>query len=757
MKIRHFLLIPLFFLVSASSFAGATLRVHTASPCTADNVWTGWHNLARPWLWIEYNKPWRYAKVWVHSQDHSYSRSFNISRGGDPCFLWIEDLASGKYDWSVNFEVDLGGGNYQWTGDIAGPLFAIDRTPPATPSFTEDHAGATPVSTSQWSHHTSPHFLFSSSDGESGLNRYEMSVNNGSYFTVSSGYHPTLNDGRYVFALRAVDNVGLTRQASHRLYLNVDIHAPNPPKVVVLAGLLADTAWPAWKRAASFPVYIYPGSDGTGSGAAVNQVSINGGTPINLRIDNGRSRWRPTFTSGQYVLDFFTVDRAGYVSSAIRKYLRVDVDKPSLEILCPANDTLIGSDTLEISWSGSDLHSGIDHFEISWDSITWTNVNTDTMLRVYNLRDTLYTFLLKAVDAAGNDSLCQLTFAVDASPPELSILAPAEGALFGSDSLTLSWTGRDTTSGIREYAWSSDSLTWIPCGSDTVVTVKDLPDGHHTLYVQATDRAGNMKVCSISFTTDTTPPQFTGGAYDRQLVAGTACSALLPDYSDSISVTDNLDDTLTLFQSPAAGTEVAGDTTTLILHAIDDAGNTAVIRFHITVADTTPPLCVCIADTTIMVRHEGDSSYQVEGTELDPLQVADNCSYSITNDLNGQSSLAEESFSIGTHVVLWTVTDAAGNSMSCSTTLTVNTYTAITIQPDSHLMLYPNPAGDLLHIKTSWVQYSVQITDLSGKIVLEKQDLQGNNTLPVGDLAHGLYVVKIFTKHKTVIRKIIKE
>jgi hypothetical protein len=62
----------------------------------------------------------------------------------------------------------------------------------------------------------------------------------------------------------------------------------------------------------------------------------------------------------------------------------------------------------------------------------------------------------------------------------------------------------------------------------------------------------------------------------------------------------------------------------------------------------------------------GDCIYKA-GTELDPTDILDNCtSPTLVNNINGTNTLAGVDFSVGTTSVTWTLTDAAGNSTSCT-------------------------------------------------------------------------------------------
>ncbi|MCK7539575.1 MAG: HYR domain-containing protein [Marinilabiliales bacterium] len=61
----------------------------------------------------------------------------------------------------------------------------------------------------------------------------------------------------------------------------------------------------------------------------------------------------------------------------------------------------------------------------------------------------------------------------------------------------------------------------------------------------------------------------------------------------------------------------------------------------------------------------------MDGTEFDAT-FTDNCAATITNDLNNSATLDGYSIQKGLRTIIWTVTDGAGNSSTCSITVTVN-------------------------------------------------------------------------------------
>ena len=96
---------------------------------------------------------------------------------------------------------------------------------------------------------------------------------------------------------------------------------------------------------------------------------------------------------------------------------------------------------------------------------------------------------------------------------------------------------------------------------------------------------------------DTTPPTITCPG-TQTVSANTNCQASLPNYTSLATASDNCDTSLTITQSPAAGTTISG-TQTVTLKATDDAGNMQQCTFNVTVVDNTAPTVNCPADITV--------------------------------------------------------------------------------------------------------------------------------------------------------------
>jgi hypothetical protein len=72
------------------------------------------------------------------------------------------------------------------------------------------------------------------------------------------------------------------------------------------------------------------------------------------------------------------------------------------------------------------------------------------------------------------------------------------------------------------------------------------------------------------------------------------------------------------------------------------------------------------------------------------------------------------------------------------------------------IQLYPNPVTDGFHLKGIEGKAEVTITDLSGRVCL-KQSMVTDQVVPAGNLAKGVYMVRITDSEGTVEKKLIKE
>ncbi|WP_422107134.1 HYR domain-containing protein [Winogradskyella sp.] len=124
----------------------------------------------------------------------------------------------------------------------------------------------------------------------------------------------------------------------------------------------------------------------------------------------------------------------------------------------------------------------------------------------------------------------------------------------------------------------------------------------------------------------------------------------------------------------------AGTTVTNTFFSKDIMGNSNTCTQSITVNDTEAPSITCPADR-IVDKDPGQCSATIS---IPQPVFSDNClSATITNDFNNTSD-ASGTYPLGSTIVTWTATDAAGNENTCIQTITVNDaeVPTITCTPD---------------------------------------------------------------------------
>src|SRR5213076_3218271 len=201
--------------------------------------------------------------------------------------------------------------------------------------------------------------------------------------------------------------------------------------------------------------------------------------------------------------------------------------------------------------------------------------------------------------------------------------------------------------------------------------------GTNTITVTATDAAGNSATCASAFVvTDNTAPTVVCSATPSAF-ADANCQATVPDVLGGVTASDNCSPTnsITLIQSPAAGTLVGLGTNTITVTATDAAGNSATCTTSFVVTDNTAPTVVCSATAGPFA----DANCQATVPNvLGGVSVSDNCSPTNAVTLT-QSPLAGTLVGPGTNTITVTATDAAGNSATCTTSFVVTDNTAPTV------------------------------------------------------------------------------
>ena len=210
------------------------------------------------------------------------------------------------------------------------------------------------------------------------------------------------------------------------------------------------------------------------------------------------------------------------------------------------------------------------------------------------------------------------------------------------------------------------SITQTPAAGSAVTL-----DTPVTIPVVAKDAAGNLsEPCSFTVVVFDGPPTLKVPAA-ISYNADANCSAVVPNLLTNAATvaTDNCS-TVTLAQNPEAGTVLGLGVTTVTITATDAANNSVSGTVKITVADKTAPTLTCPAPSTIAA---GTNCQAAIPDLLASVIASDNCSGLVTLS---QSPVAGTVADLGEHTITVTAVDAAGNTNTCTTVVTVADQTA---------------------------------------------------------------------------------
>jgi hypothetical protein len=201
------------------------------------------------------------------------------------------------------------------------------------------------------------------------------------------------------------------------------------------------------------------------------------------------------------------------------------------------------------------------------------------------------------------------------------------------------------------------------CSGQAAVTCNppsgsNFPMGTSTVTCRSSDAAGNTSTGSFTVTVvDTTPPAITCPGDTSAEATGPNGAAV----TFSTISSDNCG-SATVVCTPASGSTFAIGTTAVACVATDGVGNTNSCSFNVLVKDSTGPVVSCPGNITVPGTSANGAvvNYAASATDAVDGSVAVTC-----------SPASGSTFALGATTVTCTAQDAAGNTGSCSFTVTV--------------------------------------------------------------------------------------
>ena len=364
-----------------------------------------------------------------------------------------------------------------WANDTAGNInststtFTVDEIPPTITLNS-------PINNT-YTNNTSMEFNFTAIDNLASnmsydlylngvLNRTGTTLNN----TLTSFSVTSLTDGIYIWNVTATDNAGNTGSSATRTF-TVDT---TPPLVNIISP--TNTTY----NTTSIPLN-YTSSDTNLQTTWYQYNGTNTTLTANITLT--------ALNNQESTLILWANDTAGNINSTAVTFT-VDTIPPNVNIISPVNTTY-STTSLPLNYTSSDTN-----LQTTWYQYNGTNTTLTANITLTALNNQESTLILWANDTAGNINSTAVTFTVDTTPPEVTIISPLS-ITYNTSSVILKLSRSDNF-GINTSLYSVDGAANLTYSAPTTVT--ELANGTHNIVVFTNDSVGNVNITSVFFSVD---------------------------------------------------------------------------------------------------------------------------------------------------------------------------------------------------------------------------------------------------------------
>lgn len=500
--------------------------------------------------------------------------SYNLSRSGNYYDYTLDPAQFADGTYALNAEARDSAGNRRTAGpvtvyiDNSAPVLALNS--PRNGEFVSGSVAADLAGTSD---------LFPDA--------VEWRVDSGAWNPAPGKWNTTFiwdtaaqTDGDHTLTVRARDMAGRTTSASVTVSVaNSDpvLQAATPSEGQFIEGTAVFRAL-ARSGVGIASVTLTLDTSSSSLGPVVLSDSASSGF-YEASIDTRLLR------DGNATLVYRASDPSGRAVATTGLTVNIDNTPPDLALLSPREgDRLAGGVNITASASDAfpvDLFYSID--ETGWAALP----KSGAVWSSGAVPDGPHTISVRAVDAAGHESLESVSVTVDNGLPAVQVLYPAAG-IFTEGTITVKLAVSDDVrvAGAKvviDGAERSTAFNAISGAYETAVDTRVLSDGPHTLYGKVSDSTGHtVSSTDIVFNVDNTPPVL-------RLVApknGEWLTPLMGDVKVEVNTSDAFEVTVTYsidsagswpVSRPLSPASLTEGRHTLEVRAVDRAGHSTTV------------------------------------------------------------------------------------------------------------------------------------------------------------------------------------
>ena len=204
-----------------------------------------------------------------------------------------------------------------------------------------------------------------------------------------------------------------------------------------------------------------------------------------------------------YYLNATANDTLGNLNNTETKTIILDNSAPGVSIANPSNNTNTTDTGIDVNYTASDTY-----LQTCWYSNDTMSVNT-TLANCANVTAVVWSegqhnVTVWANDTAGNENSSSVTFYVDTTFPQISVIYP-ESTAYNVNVSGLNYSASDASLSSCWYSINGGGTnTSVTCGENVTGLVSS--EGSNTWTVWANDSAGKENSSSVTFTKDTGYP-----------------------------------------------------------------------------------------------------------------------------------------------------------------------------------------------------------------------------------------------------------
>lgn len=468
-------------------------------------------------------------------------------------------------------------------------------------------------------------------------------------------------DEPHVFSIEAVDEGGNVASASVRF--RVDTTAPAPP-------VITEPADGGYVSGSQILV------SGTAEAGANIDLALSNGATATTKADQS-GNWSRIFgglSDGPYSLSALARDDGGNTSGTVISSFTVDNAKPSAPVISqPVGGSQLQS-LSSVSGGGAEPGALVTVAVGGQSDTVFADGVGNWLLELESVftEEGQTSITAFQMDSAGNVSDNRtVSIRIDRTAPSIAISAPLDDAQLNTNAAQIYFTATDASNSVVTTCRISTG-SFAPCSSPW--STPALEEGSNTVYIRATDGAGNQATKSVTFTVDTIPPvaQFTG-TLPGQSTSGQVDKSTSPSFSftsneQGSTFRCNIDNgAWSACTSPRATEALSNGPHTFRVKAVDRAGNesSSATTWTWTVDSiapnkpriTAPSDGANLSDSKPVISGTAEPlsvvSVRVDGSLVGTAQTGANGSWSLTPS----SPIADE----GIHLLTASAADEAGN------------------------------------------------------------------------------------------------